>query len=36
MARSLERLGDHLVNVAERVEAYLLSRPGAMAAQAAG
>ncbi len=28
MARSLERLGDHLVNVAERVDRYLLTRRG--------
>ncbi|MFC4456029.1 phosphate signaling complex protein PhoU [Deinococcus sonorensis] len=35
MARSLERLGDHLVNVAERVEAYLLSRPGMGASEQA-
>ncbi|MFC4425667.1 phosphate signaling complex PhoU family protein [Deinococcus navajonensis] len=29
MARNLERLGDHLVNVAERLEALILGRPQA-------
>lgn len=28
MARGLERLGDHVVNVAERLEVWLSSRPG--------
>ncbi|ADV67954.1 phosphate signaling complex protein PhoU [Deinococcus maricopensis] len=38
MARSLERLGDHVVNVAERVDAFLAARPGAETApsEAAG
>ncbi|WP_027481736.1 phosphate signaling complex protein PhoU [Deinococcus pimensis] len=35
LARSLERLGDHVVNVAERLETWLANRPGAARSDAA-
>ncbi len=36
LSRHMERLGDHIQNVAERVEAYLSSRPGGSAISRAG